>query len=351
MTVVVADDGLLGLAELVPAEWDVRRYSGRHISSNLLDGTSALLIRSTTRIIADNLPENIKFIGTATIGTDHLPLADLRKRGIEVVSAPGCNAFAVTDYVLSQLFSWAKLRGRSVEELTLGIIGIGAVGSLLTQRAASFGIQSVVSDQPRHDEGTLRQHMSLINLIRQSDVVSLHIPLLRESFYQTKRLLDSSALGELRSNSLLINASRGPVLHENDLLNNLQFDLVLDVFPNEPTISDSLIDRSWRISPHIAGHSAEGKLRGTKKIVQALADRTGASMRSFNEEAFLNSIAGRRHSGGALTERIQKSCPMVETDRLFREIFLKSVELERPNLFDQVRNSYSLRRESEFFPL
>ena len=349
MTVVVADNGLLGLAELAPADWVIRWYSGRDIPPDLLDGASALLIRSTTRIVANTLPKTIKFIGTATIGIDHLPLADLGKRGIEVVPAPGCNAFAVTDYVLSQLFSWAKLRGRSVEELTLGIIGVGAVGSLLNKRAASFGIQCLVSDQPRYDDCTLRDHMSLANLIRQSDVVSLHVPLMRKSFYQTERLLDSSILVELRNNSLLINASRGLVLHEHDLLNNLQFDLVLDVFPNEPVISDSLINRSWRISPHIAGHSAEGKLRGTKRIVQALADRTGALMNPLNEEAFLNSIAGRRDAGEALAERIQNSCPMAETDLFFREIFLNALELERYDLFDQVRNSYLLRRESELF--
>lgn len=351
MTVVIADDGLLGLAELAPADWTVRWYSGRDIPPNLLNGASALLIRSTTRIIADTLPKTVKFIGTATIGTDHLPLADLGKRGIEVVSAPGCNAFAVTDYVLSQLLNWAKFRGRSLEQLTLGIIGVGAVGSLLEVRSSLLGIRCLVSDQPRYDRCNLPQHLPPLDLIRQSDVVSLHVPLLSKGPYRTERFLDSSALVEFSNNSLLINASRGPVLHEYDLLSNPQFDLVLDVFPNEPVISDSLINRSWRISPHVAGHSAEGKLRGTKQIVRVLADLTGASMNPLNEEAFLNSVAGQRYAGGALAERIRKSCSIAETDRLLREMFINAFERERPNLFDQVRHSYLLRRESEFFPL
>ena len=351
MTVFVADEGLLGLGELVPSDCEIRWYSGRDIPRPLLDGADALLVRSTARVSAHNLPESIRYVGTATIGTDHLPLKPLLDRQITVASAPGCNAFAVTDYVLSHLFSWAKSRGRAVDDLTLGIIGVGAVGSLLHTRAQMIGIRTLLSDQPRFDVGDLSEHMPLADVVRQSDVISLHVPRVTEGNYATDRLLDEKALSRIKRHALLINASRGQVLHEHDLLKQTHFDLVLDVFPNEPVISDALISRSWRISPHIAGHSAEGKYRGTKQIIKNAASQFGFQLNALDEETFLETIAGSRPIGHSSMESILKACPMAETDRALRERVFRAFEMEKPDLFDEVRKSYQLRRESEFSPL
>ena len=351
MTVFVADEGLLGLTELVPSHCEVRWYSGRDIPRSMLDGADALLVRSTARVSAHNLPESIRFIGTATIGTDHLPLKHLSDKNIRVVSAPGCNAFAVTDYVLSHLFSWAKAGGRALDSLTLGIIGVGAVGSLLDKRAQMVGIRTLLSDQPRFDSGGLSDHMPLGDVIRQSDVISLHVPRVTEGNYVTDRLLDQKALSQIKKHSLVVNASRGQVLHEHDLLAQTHFDLVLDVFPMEPVISDALISRSWRISPHIAGHSAEGKYRGTKRILHDAASWFGFALNSIDEESFLDAIAGARLGGDSLIDSILKVCPMAETDRALRERVFRSIEMEKPDLFDEARKSYRLRRESEPYPL
>jgi erythronate-4-phosphate dehydrogenase len=347
MTVFVADEGLLGLAELVPSHCEIRWYSGRDIPRSLLDGADALLVRSTARVSAHNLPECIRYIGTATIGTDHLPLKPLLDRQITVVSAPGCNAFAVTDYVLSHLLSWAKSRGRAIDDLILGIVGVGAVGSLLYTRAQMIGIRTLLSDQPRFDSGNLSDHVPLANVVRQSDIISLHVPRVTEGIYVTDRLLDEKALSRIKRRALLINASRGQVLHEHDLLKQTHFDLVLDVFPNEPVISDALISRSWRISPHIAGHSAEGKYRGTKQIMQNAASLFGFELNDLDEEAFFETVAGSRPVGHSSIGAILKACPMAETDRALRERVFRAFEMEKPAFFDQIRKSYRLRRESE----
>jgi erythronate-4-phosphate dehydrogenase len=127
--------------------------------------------------------------------------------------------------------------------------------------------------------------------------------------------------------------------------------LVLDVFPNEPVISDALISRSWRISPHIAGHSAEGKYRGTKQIIKNAASQFGFQLNALDEETFLETIAGSRPIGHSSMESILKACPMAETDRALRERVFRAFEMEKPDLFDEVRKSYQLRRESEFSPL
>ena len=349
MTIFVADEGLLGLTELVPSHCEIRWYSGRDIPRSMLDGADALLVRSTARVSAHNLPDSIRFIGTATIGTDHLPLKHLLEREIAVASAPGCNAFAVTDYVLAHLFSWAKSRGRAIDDLTLGIIGVGAVGSLLDRRAQMMGIRTLLSDQPRFDSGGLPDHVPLGDVIRQSDVISLHVPRVTEGNYVTDRLLDQKALSQIKKQSLVVNASRGQVLHEHDLLAQTHFDLVLDVFPMEPVISDALISRAWRISPHIAGHSAEGKYRGTRQILQNAAALFGFKLNRLEEEAFLEKTAGARPSGQSLMDTILKVCPMAETDRVMRERVFRAFEMEKPDLFDEIRRSYRLRRESEAF--
>ena len=351
MTVFVADEGLLGLRELVPSNFELRWYSGRDISRSLLEGADALLVRSTARVSAYNLPDSIRFIGTATIGTDHLPLTSLAAQNITVASAPGCNAFAVTDYVLSHIITWAKSRGRRIDELTLGVIGVGAVGTLLNQRAQKLGIRVLLSDQPRFDSDSLSDHIPLKDLARQSDVISLHVPGVREGVYTTERLLNADVLSGLKRQALLINASRGQVLHEHDLLEQTQFDLVLDVFPNEPVIGDALISRCWRISPHIAGHSAEGKYRGTKQILEQAASLFGFGLNEIDDEVFLESAAGSRPVCDTHVEAILRACPMTETDRALRESVFRAFEMEKSELFDETRKSYPLRRESEIYPL
>ncbi len=351
MTVFVADEGLLGLRELVPSNVGLRWYSGRDISRSLLEGADALLVRSTARVSTRHLPDSIRFIGTATIGTDHLPLTRLAARNIAVASAPGCNAFAVTDYVLSHIITWAKSRGRRVDELTLGVVGVGAVGMLLNQRARELGIQVLLSDQPRFDLGNLPDHLPLKDLAYKSDVISLHVPRVTEGAYTTERLLDADVLSGLKRQTLLINASRGQVLHEHDLLEQTHFDLVLDVFPNEPVIGDALISRCWRISPHIAGHSAEGKYRGTKQILAKAASIFGFGLNEIDDEAFLESVAGLRPACDTQVDAILTACPMTETDRGLRDSVFRAFELEKPKLFDEIRKSYLLRRESEIYPL
>jgi len=193
--------------------------------------------------------------------------------------------------------------------------------------------------------------VALEDVIRQSDVISLHVPRIPVGHYQTDRLLTADLLSQMRRQSLLINASRGKVLHEHDLLNQTHFDLVLDVFPNEPVISDALISRAWRISPHIAGHSAEGKYRGTKQILRLVADFLGFELEPLDEETFLASVAGPRPDSPHLIETILQVCPMAETDRRLRDRVFRAFEMEKPDLFDEIRKTYRLRRESEFYPL
>lgn len=344
MTIVVADRGLLGLAEMAPSTWHIRTYDTRVIPDALLENADALLVRSTVRLTLDRLPPSVRWIGTATIGTDHLPLDALAARGITVASAPGCNALAVTDYVLSTLFAWAEARGRDWRGLTVAVIGVGAVGSRLVMRLQRLGMQVLCSDAPRADAGTLARHVPLADALTQADVVSIHVPLTDGGPYPTRGLLTGPLLERCPAESLLINAARGPVISE-EVLIQAHCDLALDVFPDEPVISDALLKRAWQISPHIAGHSVEGKVRGTQQIVTALCAALQAPVPPFDLDAFCDRLAPRSTEPSVIA-RIQVSCPLDGTDRALRDACIGRTEAERAHAFDQVRGQYRLRRES-----
>jgi erythronate-4-phosphate dehydrogenase len=344
MTIVVADRGLLGLAEMAPRTWQIRAYDTRVIPDALLENADALLVRSTVRLDVDRLPNSVRWIGTATIGTDHLPLDALVARGIAVASAPGCNALAVTDYVLSTVFAWAEAQDRDWRGLTVAVIGVGAVGSRLVTRLQQLGVRVFCSDAPRADHGTLADHVPLADALTQADVVSIHVPLTDGGPYPTRGLLTDALLARCPAESLLINAARGPVISEETLINS-HCDLALDVFPDEPVISDLLLQRAWRVSPHIAGHSVEGKVRGTQQVVRALCEALQVPLPSFDFEVFCDRLAPRS-TESSIMARIQISCPLDETDRALRDACIGRTEEVRAHAFDQVRARYRLRRES-----
>ena len=346
MPIVVADVGLLGLSALAPREWTLRFYDSRHLTPDQLADAQALLVRSTVQVDPANLPDSVEFIGTATIGTDHLPLPALTARQIEVVSAPGCNAFAVTDYVLATLYEWAETRGRALHSLTVGVIGVGHVGRLLIERLTALGIQTLGTDRPRFEAGTYPEHQPLDKVLAQADVLSIHVPLHHHPVYGTAPLWSPEYWEKVAPDALIINAARGGLFSESDWL-NFPGDLALDVFPGEPDISEALVGRCWRISPHIAGHSAEGKWRGTRQIVSALARRWGHAVKPVDMAALCEETAGPSPSESDPWLRVLAACPLAETDQRLRQALSGVSGDARRAAFDQVRRAYRLRRESE----
>ena len=202
MTILVADEGLLGLTELVPSHCEIRWYSGRDVPQSILKGADALLVRSTARVSAHNLPDSLRFVGTATIGTDHLPLQYLLDRAIRVVSAPGCNAFAVTDYVLSHVFSWAKSRERNASDLTLGILVLVQWAHCSMKRARALGIKTLLSDQPRADSGTTRSFAVELMLF-SGPMLYRCMCHVTTGDYVTDRLLDENLLSQIKRHAFI----------------------------------------------------------------------------------------------------------------------------------------------------
>ncbi|NVK58108.1 MAG: 4-phosphoerythronate dehydrogenase [Alteromonadaceae bacterium] len=248
---------------------------------DLID-VDVLAVRSTTRVNAELLScaNRLLLVATATAGINHLDTAYLERQGIRWMSAAGCNAQAVAEYVLSVLGNAHKLQITHLAEATIGIVGAGYVGSALAQLLEVLGIAYVLYDPPLQASGDPRNFVSWQH-IEQCDVITLHVPFTQSGAHATEAMINEDVLNNLTAKQLLINACRGEVIDEPALKQRLQAGdapaVVLDVFANEPDIDRELLDLLWLATPHIAGHSIEGKLLGTQLVYEAICDLTGVT--------------------------------------------------------------------------
>lgn len=270
---IVADENIPLLDAFFAGFGEIRRYPGRSIDAACVKDADVLLVRSVTQVDRRLLEgSQVRFVGTCTIGTDHLDLDYFAQAGIHWSSAPGCNARGVVDYVLGSLLTLTELDGAKLSERVFGVVGAGQVGERLVRVLHGLGWKVLVCDPPRQArEGG--DFVSLDTLLQTCDAISLHTPLQRDGEYPTWHLLGADQLARLRPGTWLINASRGPVV-DNQALRELLLDredvhAVLDVWEGEPQVSLDLADLCTLATPHIAGYSLDGKQRGTAQIYQA----------------------------------------------------------------------------------
>ena len=271
---IVADENMPGL-EMFQALGTVVARPGRALSTRDLQQADVLLVRSVTRVDAALLEGTpVRFVGSATIGTDHIDLPWLGRAGIGFAHAPGCNAMAVAEYTLQATLEWLVAVGREVSGLTFGVVGCGNVGSRVATLMTALGAKVLCCDPPRQGRGEqLDGGWQTLEAALGCDIVSLHVPLIREGEGSTWHLLDRSRLAALAPRQLLINTCRGPVVDNLSLteLPRQQLpSLVLDVWENEPRLLPALFDRVFRGTPHIAGYSVEGRWRGSSMVLQGL---------------------------------------------------------------------------------
>ncbi|MCF2948540.1 4-phosphoerythronate dehydrogenase [Paraglaciecola aquimarina] len=255
-------------------------FSHKTITPALIADADVLLTRSTTKVTPALLSQanKLKFVGTATAGTDHVDKYYLQTQGIPFVSAGGCNAVAVAEYVLSTLFVLANKYNWQVQNQTVGIVGAGHVGTALAKHLSALGIEYKLCDPPLQEAGDSRNLVSMEEIM-QCDVISLHVPWIKEGPHPTESMFDANRLAQLSGQQVLINACRGEVLDNDAALALLQkgkgFKLVLDVWDNEPNINLDLIPFTELATAHIAGHTIEGKARGTEMLYTALCQQLG----------------------------------------------------------------------------
>ncbi len=317
--------------------------------SNLIDA-DALLIRTRTKCDESLLKgTSIKFIASATIGFDHIDTNYCDGNGIKWTNAPGCNSGSVKQYIASALAEIISIEKKSFEDITLGIIGVGNVGSKVAHMAKALGIKTLLNDPPRERSEGKGDFTDIETLIAQSDIITIHVPLSHQGVDKTFHLANADFFGKMKRGAWFINSSRGEVMETQSLINALESKhlggTIIDVWENEPNINLKLLELAHVATPHIAGYSADGKSNGTAMSVQAISKFFNLGMDDWQP----NNVPQAKQSSLAI------NCMDKSKEQIFNElssfaynILLDSEKLKKsPKTFEQQRENYPIRREPE----
>lgn len=305
----------------------------------------ALFVRTRTRCDASLLDgSSVRFIGTATIGYDHIDACYCAANSIEWTSAAGCNSGAVLQYVQSVVYAWSRERGVPVEGLSLGIVGAGEIGTKVALWARRAGMRVLLNDPPRAQREGAGGFFSLECVAGECDIITFHPTLVRNGNFPSYHLADAAFFASLAKCRLLINASRGPVFDNDALLaameKGMAADVVLDVWEHEPRLNLPLLNKVYIGTPHIAGYSAEGKMNATRIVLEAFARFTnyaGTLPLPIMPSPDPDTVVARSFADAAL----QIYSPQRDSAALKAE----------PAMFEELRNNYRLRREPSSYKL
>jgi erythronate-4-phosphate dehydrogenase len=272
---IIADQNIPEVESAFSSLGNIKLVPGREITRTHLIDCQCLLVRTVTTVgksLLQNTP--VQFVGSATIGTDHVDLDYLKQQGITFSNAAGCNAEAAAEYVISGIFGLSQHKDFDPFIRKAGIIGCGNVGSNLLKKFQALGIETLICDPPKAEQRSNNSvYVDLDTIISECDLISLHVPLTLNGNHPTHHLLNEQNLALLKKGCLLINAARGSIVDNQALAQVIEIrpDLItfLDTWENEPNLSRSLLNKVDLATPHIAGYSVEGRLRGTQMILDA----------------------------------------------------------------------------------
>jgi len=343
---IVVDQNIRAAEATFGAHADLVFMDGRTITRDDLLDADALIIRTATRVGASLLQGTpVGFVGSTSIGTDHLDTDWLEDAGITWSNAPGCNADSAAQYTLAMIWLACARLGRRLAGSTAGIIGRGNVGSRVFSLLQALGLEVVANDPPLRDAGE-KDLVDLDTALAQ-DIVCLHVPLTRDGPYPTHRMIAADALTRMRNDSLLVNTARGDVVDGEALLGEVtahRLHAVLDVWPGEPRIDRDLLSASCVATPHVAGYSDDGKRRGTLMVYNAFC--AWASLEPVllsptpGDARQLDVPAGEDVLGRAL----DAACFVGLHDAALRALADVSIE-QRAAGFDRLRRDYPARRD------
>ncbi|HDG1681506.1 TPA: 4-phosphoerythronate dehydrogenase PdxB [Kluyvera ascorbata] len=346
---ILVDENMPYARELFSRLGEVRAVPGRPIPTDALTDADALMVRSVTKVNEALLGDKaIKFVGTATAGTDHVDQSWLTQAGIGFSAAPGCNAIAVVEYVFSALLMLAERDGFALADRTVGIVGVGNVGGRLQKRLEALGIKTLLCDPPRADNGDEGDFRSLDELVAEADVITFHTPLYKEGQYKSLHLADEALIRRLKPGTILINACRGPVVDNAALLKCLEegqnLSVVLDVWEPEPDLNLALLDKVDLGTSHIAGYTLEGKARGTTQVFEAYSQFIGQPQDVALSTLLPAPEFGRISLHGSLDQPTLKRLVHLVYDVRRDDAPLRKVA-GIPGEFDKLRKNYLERRE------
>ena len=258
---IIADKYIPFLFEAVRKEWpdvDIYPMEPEQIDHSTVQNADVLIVRTRTKVDESLLSgSRVRLVCTATIGYDHIDTAYCESHGILWTACPGCNAQAVCDYVEEALNETAIQKSG----LTIGVVGVGHVGTLVTKMAEQRGLKVLLNDPPKHIG------VSLDEIAQQCDIITFHVPLDNT----TRHMCDAAFLDRCKAHTLIINAARGGVVDEKALLNS-GHPFILDTWENEPNIHPDVLRQARLASMHIAGYSVQGKRNATQKCLDFIGE-------------------------------------------------------------------------------
>ncbi len=351
---------------------EARILEGRDISAANVRDAGILALRSTTQVNRALLEgSQVRFVGTATIGTDHLDLDYFQEAGIHWCFAPGCNANSVSEYITAALLTLGERYGITLEGKTIGVIGVGNVGSRVVKKARALGMRVLMNDPPReraesriqnpesrsqNEEGN--SFVSLDRILAEADIITVHVPLTKEGPYKTVHLADGDFFRRARKGLIFLNAARGAVVDTPALMKALDLGqvghVVLDTWEGEPKYRADMLAGVDIGTPHIAGHSFEGKVMGTVMVYREACRFLGVPATWAHEPVMPPALVPRvevdvagRTDEVVLREVVRKLYDIEADDRRLRDTAVTDDDL-RAKAFDQLRKNYPERREFQY---
>jgi erythronate-4-phosphate dehydrogenase len=351
---IVADDKIPFLRGVLEPFADMQYVPGEEISNDIVKNADALLTRTRTHCNEKLLRDSrVQFIGTATIGYDHIDTQYCKDHGIVWKNAPGCNAGSVCQYVASALEYLARKYNFSLQNRVLGVVGVGNVGNKVVQIAEMLGMQVYLCDPPRVRQEGACGFISLDGILRECDIITFHVPLNLEGEDKTWHLIGEDLIRGMKPGTFILNTSRGEVADGQALKSALDKEklagVVLDVWENEPRIDPDLLSKCVIGTPHIAGYSADGKAKGTSMIVQELSRFFDLGLEGWVPPEI----------GEPTNSLITVDCLDRDDDVILSEAFRATYHIEEDDQrlrlalsdFEKQRGTYPLRREFKAYSL
>jgi erythronate-4-phosphate dehydrogenase len=325
---------------------------GSETTAEVVKDADALVTRTRTLCNEEVLKgSKVKFIATATIGFDHIDVEYCRQAGIEWANAPGCNAESVNQYLASALFSYAQRKELALEGKTIGIVGVGQVGSRVAKTCEILGMEVLLNDPPRERREGPSQFVSLQTIRESADIVSFHVPLNMAGVDRTFHMVDAAFLQGLKRKPLIMNTCRGEVFDTGPVrdarMEGLISGVIVDCWENEPGLDLDFLNLTDYGTAHIAGYSKDGKANGTRSSVRAISRFFGLGIDAWEPGGVERPANPRIEISGArlgeqeiLARAVLATYEIENDDRLLRD---------NPQLFEQLRGDYALRREFDSY--
>lgn len=346
---VLADKYLYNLESHIPDNVNLRRYDPSEGLPTDLSDINALLVRTTNDLnekTLPNIPSSMTFTGTASAGSDHVDINYLEQQGITFTTAAGCNARSVAEYVATALLLWSEQKGMDLTNLSVGIVGVGHVGSQVEQILNKLGVPFISYDPPREIRDSGFNSVSLEEVLK-CDILTFHTPLNRQGDHPTYHWLNDDKLSN-RSFKLVLNTSRGGVIEEKSLLKSMQDGavggIIIDTWEHEPDFNLKTAEQAFLKTPHIAGYSKQAKDNATRIIVDEMLKHFDIQAEQNRKSPNPRIVKADINSYKSFSDLLTTLHPIREYETELEKIIADHPD-QRGKHFNKLRAEYPLRQE------